>query len=223
MQKTDQLNELFKRWEDHYRGFNIDAKGFSRDGIINETMYNVAPHKILFILRETDAVTGRDVREDLANGPRWPLFHQVAKWAWGILYNFQDFGQINSSNKLMKDALLSTAIMNVKKFTGTATTNFGLLNAFAFIDREFIRDEIKIIAPDLIICCNTFSEIMWALEIDEIRNNIHDQANVFRRVYTFNNAKIVSWPHHPADRKSHEKNYMEMAALFKDLQPSLWQ
>ncbi|MCX6829600.1 MAG: hypothetical protein NT002_10010 [candidate division Zixibacteria bacterium] len=217
MSKNESLDRLFDDWRKHYANFGISVKDFSADGIIDEPSYDVAKKKVLFVLRETNSFPEGDLRTQLNKGPKWQLFHQVAKWAWGILNEFDDFEKINSSPIEMITAIKSIATMNVKKYTGRSVTDFSLLHAFVYLDKSFIAKEIEIIKPDIILCCNTFIELMWALDLKEVKQSLSNPKTAFEKYYSYTNSRVIPWKHHPADRRQHRKNYNDLKQLFKDI------
>jgi len=218
MSKTRQLNELFEKWKKHYVEYGIDQKSFTKDGIINEDEYESAPKKVLFIIRETNDFPEGDLRDYLSKGPRYNIFHQLAKWAWGILNGFPDFKIIEQSPEELTATTKKIAVINLKKHTGKEAVDFNLLNAFVFLDHELIKKEISIIAPELIICCNTFVELMWALNITGVKENMSELPSLFNKTYDYeytgNCAKVIPWPFHPAARGQHLDKYDKLRDFF---------
>src|SRR5438045_940077 len=49
--------------------------------------------------------------------------------------------------------LRRVAIMNLKKLGGSGTANVGAIRAHAWRDRKFIRQEVGLVAPTLIVTC----------------------------------------------------------------------
>ena len=79
---------LWKRWEDHYSSIGIDPKEICKDGVINQTKYRECRPKVMFVLREANNFPGGDLRDLLQNGPKYQLWHTIARWAIGILRRF---------------------------------------------------------------------------------------------------------------------------------------
>jgi hypothetical protein len=215
LSKNERLNGLFDEWREHYRKYSIDSNAFSSDGIFDEEQYDQAPKRLLFILRETNSFPNGDLRILFKDGPKWNTFIQLSQWAAGIINNFPPFESLVTSTDEITKALRSIAVMNIKKFSGGAFTDFNLLHAFAFLDRDFIRREIDIISPQFIICCNTFIELMWALEIDAVKFGLTNFSTTFSRPYDRNGIRVIICPHHPAARGSHKDSYNLMAKLFE--------
>jgi len=215
MAKTEQLNDLCERWKTYYSNNGIDARWFCKDGIIDEINYVNSKVKLLFILRETNNYPDEkmvnqaeeaDLRELLKDGPRYQVFHTVARWASGILENFLDFGQADNYEN-MKRSLSQIAVMNLKKYTGKAIADFNLISAFANFDEEFIREEVEIIAPNFVISCGVFNDLQWALGVDPI-----NPLKPFEKLPRYNNAVIINWEH--PSRKDNSRIYLELKSRF---------
>ncbi|MEW5925386.1 MAG: hypothetical protein AB1746_15505 [Candidatus Zixiibacteriota bacterium] len=211
--KTAELNKLFEEWKRHYAKLKIDTKMFSSDGIICEEKYDAAKKKILFVLRETNDYPEGDLRILYKDGPKLQMAAQLSKWATGILHDFPDYTKVDmNENNIRTEAMKSIALMNVKKYTGGAIADFNLLHIFARLDKEFIRKEVRIINPQIIVCCNTFIELMWAIDLNLDMTDIN---SILGRTYNYNGAQIVIWPHHPSDRGKHIENYEALKELFR--------
>lgn len=216
--KNEMLNKLFSIWEYNYSRNNIDRGQFSKDGIIDEDLYDCAPKKLLFVIRETNDFAEGDLRVLYKDGPKHQMAAQLSKWAAGIFHNFPDFDKVDNDIELRNKAMQMIALLNLKKYSGGPTVDFNLLNAFSLFDKEFIKIEIDIINPDIIICCNTFIEFMWTMDLkSEARKLLKLGVNnndIFNDVYYYNGKRVIAWPHHPSDRKSHKENYNELQNYF---------
>lgn len=213
--KNAKLDRLFEEWKQHYAGLKIDKTKFSADGIICEEKYDAAPKKILFVLRETNDYKNGDLRDLYKDGPRLQMAGQLSKWATGILHDFPEFTEVDmNEGNIRTEAMKSIALMNVKKYTGGAIADFNLLHVFTRLDKDFIKREIEIINPQIIVCCNTFIELMWALDL---KLDMTDLNSILDKTYNYNGAEIVIWRHHPSDRGKHEENYKKLKKRFQDL------
>jgi hypothetical protein len=216
VKKTDRLNALFVRWKEFYRQNGLDPDRFSSDGIIDEERYLKAKRKILFVLRETNEFGG-DLCKLIRQGHRHNIFSQLSKWAAGILNDFPEFEEINCNRKVRTEALESIALLNLKKLTGTQTSVPALLHAFSLLDKSYIIEEIDIIKPEVIVSCSTFTELIWVLDLDEIKCHLPDMDSILNSVYHHSSSSIVFWQHHPAGRRKHEDNYNDLKDLFRRL------
>ena len=53
----------------------------------------------------------------------------------------------------------SIAVVNLKKGSGKPSSNYGEIEAYALADKEEIKKQLEIIAPDIIICGATFGAL----------------------------------------------------------------
>lgn len=213
MSRSDQLDELFEKWIQHHRQKNIAnaEKRFSRDGILNEELSNKARMRVLFVLREVngedenqkDLETNEDERRKkerykeykhvdliqlLKDGPKYQMWHAIARWSAGILRRFPPFEEVDDY-ATMKDSLLSVAAINLKKTPGGADADLEKVNAYARMDRRFIIDQIEIIDPDIIVACGTFSHLIWLLDLEV------DSDDPLSKVSVKGKWKVVPWCH----------------------------
>jgi hypothetical protein len=104
---------IWSKWEDHYREIGLNPDDICKDGIINESHYQGASSKLLFILRETNDYA-KDLRELLKNGPKYQMWHTVARWASGLLRDFPDYEEIDKYD-IMTESIKQIACINLKK------------------------------------------------------------------------------------------------------------
>jgi hypothetical protein len=64
--------------------------------------------------------------------------------------------QIAAASPDARAALLASAVMNVKKLAGSHTCNPKTLRDTARQDSYWILQQIRILAPTVIVCCGTF-------------------------------------------------------------------
>jgi len=202
--------ELWQEWEEHYSKLGIDKKRICRDGIINMEAYSTASMKILFIMRDVNKWEGGDLREMLKNGPKYQMWHVVARWTAGILNNFPPFTDIDNY-ETMKDAIIKIATINLKKASGGPSSNMSVINAYAFQDCSLLREQIEAINPNIVMACGTFDILIWLLELkvnpDEPNSDpVYDEQ---RKIW------VVPF-RHPA-RVNNESTYSELNSIFNKL------
>ncbi len=166
--QQDRFESLWNKWREHHRAiFNGSRQpAFWKDGIVDENAFQGSKKKILFVLKEVndDKNDSLDLRDFLSDGPHYQLWHTIARLAAGILKDFPDYEEIDSLEE-MKQALLKIAAINLKKVPGGASADYSAINAFAFRDRELLIEQIKMIAPDIIVACGVFEQLIWLLEL----------------------------------------------------------
>lgn len=155
---TEKLNQLFKKWED-----NIDDyKGkFVSDGIINEDEWAKTNPKILFIAKEANQygkqVVG-DFRYDWRNNDsNYILAYRIAEWSYGMINNFPVFSDIFTTPPLYHETLQKISFLNIKKTGGIGESNGIIIGQHFDQNQNFLREQIDIINPDIIILCLSFN------------------------------------------------------------------
>ncbi|MCK4426986.1 MAG: hypothetical protein KAW16_00730 [candidate division Zixibacteria bacterium] len=172
MGKNSALDELFKEWLKFYQSKGIPTKGFSRDGVVDEDRFEKARRRILFILRETNDFPESnefrgDLRTFLSQTLKWQLWHAVGRWACGILNDFPDYRECDDRQKI-HNAIRQIAIINLKKITGGSWSDLDEINETAHRDKEFIKKEVDIIDPQVIVTCGTWSHLVWLFDLENL-------------------------------------------------------
>ena len=160
---------IWDDWEMHYRQLGLDARNICKDGIVDEEEFGKVNRRVLFVLKETNDAPGLDLREFLAQGPKYGCWHVIARWAVGLLEGFPSHNEITIDR--MKSALRRVAVINLKKLTGKEVADPSVVGAFALRDRRLLLQQIMEIQPHLIIGCGTFETLEWLLELDVEPNN----------------------------------------------------
>ena len=206
MQKTQQLNELFDRWQQFTPA---PAKSFVRDGIINEALYDQQKTKVLFLCKEPNQTSAQeaiessriwDFREWWRN-ELWGGFSIcLSTWAKGIISGFVPFDEISDSERL--NALHSVSFMNIKKTGGLGNAVWLELYEYVNQHKDFIVEEIDIIKPSFIIA---------SIKCLDFKTLLFDNSE---RVSTGHGIDIVLWRgipiidfYHPSSRAAHCMSY----------------
>ena len=155
--------DIWTEWKDHYRTMGLDGANICEDGIINKQKYDATHPRILFVLRETNEFTG-GLAQLLADGPHYPMWYAVARWAAGILKAFPPFEEVDK-DAILQDAIQRIAVINLKKVTGGAAADLITINAYAYRDRVLLSKQIRSIAPEIIVACGTFDALIWLLDV----------------------------------------------------------
>jgi hypothetical protein len=172
MNKKPFMDKLQEKWVRYYQEKEIPTEGFSRDGIVDEDKFTKANRRILFVLRETNEFPqsnefGGDLRAFLSQTLKWQLWHTVGRWAYGILNDFPDYLECNGRRKI-HDALCQVAVINLKKITGGKESDLEEINETAHRDKEFIRREVDLIDPEVLVACGTRGHLVWLFGLDDL-------------------------------------------------------
>lgn len=161
------IEELFKLWKDfqskdeeYDKDYFISVNSFTEDGIVNREKWskNEKGKKVLFILREANGSRSVDEKHIVDGG----------KFYFKDTVNSENipktslFKRIQIMQKVItgSEDLSCVAYMNINKRGGDTVVDWKRLNAYATKYREFIKAEIKLINPDIIVCCGTYWQIV---------------------------------------------------------------
>lgn len=201
--KTDQLNKLFLEWEkeiEEYQGH------FIKDGINNEEKFQATKPKILFITKEPNnpKKDEGDFREWWRNELRYTFSNRIAEWSYGIFKEFPPYDKIKNEKQKKLDAMHSIAFMNLKKSGGKGSADNNEISRHVELNQTFIRKEIKIISPEIIILgVSTKSlrtQIFPELE-DKWNNSGYDVA-----ISKLSEIKVIDF-YHPSSRNGAAASY----------------
>lgn len=168
---------------------------FISDGYIEEKAYRNSNTKILFVLKESHYFTTKGISrlEDFKVDSQVGFYHdflckdeairqfgrfdnrpkqkeKIARMAEYILHQ-----KITSNYKTLRNALQCVAFMNINKMGGGDTTNPKELLKYYKANEIFIKQEISILNPDIIVLMINNEEIEEDLKKywgDDKRNNL---------------------------------------------------
>jgi len=202
--------ELAQKWKelDHHRG-----KAFIADGIIDEESWARAPRKVLFLLKEAydtrlnsdgfDLRTLVKNRRDKIAGPTW---WRMGCWAY-LLHNVDATHTpcFPPSRSTMRLAVLSSAVVNVKKSDGKKRSDMKEIAQYAEKDRDLLRQQISEIGPDIIVAGGSWAAvpIIWDVR-KKISNRFHS---------TSAGPLINFW--HPAAQIHNDLLYYSLAGILQ--------
>lgn len=170
--RSAELEKLFDEWRkrhisEDYSNDKISKNNFIPDGIIDEASYMQSPTKILFIAKEAACLdktkkTAEENFETAQNDGFWcrrvvlgeekrgtSFFSGLALLANAILNENFETPEKDIS------ALRYVAFMNINKRGGFTECKTKLLRDYAQNYKDLIDREIKIISPDIIVCCGS--------------------------------------------------------------------
>ncbi|GFE58723.1 hypothetical protein [Geobacter sp. AOG1] len=192
----NEMEALFAEWKKLVMN---EADHFVEDGIIYPEMWSQARKKILFILKETNDYKGsiskliHDASTIRPKSGLWgsPTFHNIGRWAYGLLNYPQSVGAYKAANNNRKKSVLSCSFINLKKTTGGRTAT-KTVDESAQKYSKFIRRQIEIIDPEIIVFGGTFQIVK--------DNVIPELARVSTRIHQFGSIICIN-ANHPACTK----------------------
>lgn len=196
---------------------------FIEDGIIDEELWHKSGVKILFLLKEaydsdpnvTKEWNLSDVIREEWKGPKFKIWWTAALWAYGLKNinedNFRGFPEGYKANPKVKDAFLSSAIVNLKKSKGVSSSSDENLKEYMESDYDLILRQIAEIKPLVVVCCST-----WHL----IEPYLDDIKKICDLVYKSNGTSYVDfW--HPSNHYPNKLNYYALCSVVSISRQSL--
>ena len=174
--RSAELEKLFDEWRkrhisedysnDKISKNKISKNNFIPDGIIDEASYMQSPKKILFIAKEAACLKkGNTIEEN------FEIAQNDGFWCRRVVFGEEKRGTSFSSGlALLANAILDenfetpekdisalryVAFMNINKRGGFTECKTKLLRDYAQNYKDLIDREIKIISPDIIVCCGS--------------------------------------------------------------------
>ena len=169
--RSAELEKLFDEWRkrhisEDYSNDKISKNNFIPDGIIDEASYMQSPKKILFIAKEAACL---DKTEKTTAEENFETAQNDGFWCRRVVLGEEKRGTSFSSRlALLANAILNenfetpekdisalryVAFMNINKRGGFTECKTKLLRDYAQNYKDLIDREIKIISPDIIVCC----------------------------------------------------------------------
>jgi Uracil DNA glycosylase superfamily. len=179
---------LFERWiatyPEEYRS------GFHRDGIVDESIFESQPFRVLFVLLEPnsrdglyDRYRGWDLRKVFGEEKlKKELNVNLAIWAQALLDGVTKY--VRPSEIAVEKQIRRIALLNLKKFGGSGKADYEAISIHAWKDREFIRKEVRIISPTVVVTCGNSAHRLfgWIMKNDpysEIPDAVWEQDGFF--------------------------------------------
>ena len=189
------IKNLMKKWKNkHKTQSKSDKFVFIDDGIIDSKKWfsndpKFKCKKILFLLKE--AYGGNkswSLTKSLRNKDDDPIkervWQRVVQWTYAIVNTDSQSickFDLNDIDEHFYDYLDNIAIVNVKKSNGKPKSDMKEILAYSKNDTELLAEEIRLIEPDIIVCCYTFEALQNVFNLNSIENscNYRDDDNWF--------------------------------------------
>lgn len=205
--KIKEQNKVFDRQREKY-------DKFCEDGIVSGLDYIMSNYKICYILKETNSSTGFDLAKFVREGCCGATWNNISRWTAGLVFGkkFDDVKSINKADRIKY--LAPIAAINLKKTPGSASSDYRIISKFAKDDKAYILDELKVIDPEIIICCGT-GDIFIEEILDKKSSDFKNVENNDDLFYYWHNDKLILKYRHPQWRRKTSKY------LFENLVPYL--
>lgn len=146
----EQERQLFQRWKAEQ-----SYSSFISDGIFDESLWAQQPVKVTFVMKEANWENGNaDLCQWLLEehkGSYWKTWNNIARWSQALLAGGEYPRRVSKADKT--DWLSRVSFLNLKKVGGGRRTDNSVLREFAARDASYIREQLSLYAPDILICC----------------------------------------------------------------------
>lgn len=203
------INDLLDKWQKERPYYNK----FCRDGILVENIWEESNPKILFLLKETYE-SFIDIK-----GPMGPKGTSKVFWRkmkiWTYIITEYYSGRIPNYEKaiIIKESPNdSVAYVNIKKNAIKREKNKEAYSdnkdIFNYLrnDSEFLKEQIRLIKPDFIFCCNTFIFVKELFETLKLSDGLYKNEDYIFIDYL-----------HPSNRKNYKSEIVNLSRIVEKI------
>ena len=222
----NQSEALFERWKKEDGGNH-----FICDGIVNPDEWFKQKTKICFLLKE--AYTSEDGfclnewldKDETCIKKTWK---SVSLWVDGILKTDETtvpsyLESNNLSRKSRHDLIKKIAAINIKKSDGERKSDWYNLVEYAERDKEKLKEQIKLINPDVIVCGSTydFLRIIYGTEYNKDKKKLIKETGILpddiddKGYFIMEDKTIVIKYYHPQNQFPSMVNYYAICCLYQ--------
>lgn len=178
----ENLIKLFNQWQKE-----LDGK-FVADGTINSEKWEEANKKILVILKETNDfddyglndLINKNINNSKSGIWKGLTWHNVGRVSYSLLNISASF---KDAHKKRKETLKHIAVMNIKKTTGKSKSKNKVIKSHAKRYKDYIKKEIEIINPDIVLLGGTYDFLKRILNLEKIYDNLYKEKENDKRIY----------------------------------------
>lgn len=216
---------LFEEWK-----IKQEHPYFISDGVLDEEEWKRQSCKVLFVLKEANWENANadlcDFLLSESSSSYWKTWNNVARWTKAILEGGAYPRRVSKADKTYW--LRKVAAMNLKKVGGDAVAENDTIYSSAERDSAYLKRQIELYEPDIIICCgrgngknaDILHDVIFEKdEVSEWKEPILQYNYFLATINEKKNIPVVSF-YHPQMRGGHdlfEKRYEEMKILAKEL------
>lgn len=160
-----QEDAIFAHWKTTPRFARVE---FNPDGLVDEACYQVAPTKLLFVLKQV--AEPADLREFLHRGahktPSSPSWTAVTRWICGVeqflktgrVPYWHEVEQVAVTGQRSRRPLRRACMVNVMKVAGGGSTQDKEVLAAVDATGDLLAKQLSLYDADLTICCGS---VVW--------------------------------------------------------------
>lgn len=234
---TKILNELFEEWEKErefthfyedglmYRGEYLSP--YLRKSGKESELWDKCSTRVMFVLKDVNARgdtpdDDQDLRYRAFLNTGYRGYKNLTYWLYGILKTIEtshapDYTFTNAEASQLFDET-PVAYINCKKEAGYSRCSYSTLKYYIERDKDFLTEEIKILNPDIIVCC-AYTESTGNPIFDFVKENIcPDLIKINGWIYYSEqlNKVIINAYHFTTSAMGNEAMYTEMTEAFEE-------
>lgn len=214
-----------------YTQYYYDVREIIRCGVVDEEAYLASKPRIVFVLREPHTgETGWSIPEGLRCQVQRGLMGlpfkkgyaytwvQAAVWSYAIHNGFKGYHELRRPLFKAK-GLQAIGMTNLKKTGGGAASDTEAIRQHAKTEYDLWRQELGIMAPDLVICGNTYYDVVDNLKLVKVPLLRHKGVLYFYSLWDSGTHKTIIlrfW--HPARRGNRAETLKLLEQLIDKLQ-----
>ena len=210
--------DLWDRYREHTE--LINGAAIIQDGIVDKDKWEKAPRKVLILLKdphEEDPSKEWNLADtirvgDWAKNASTKIWNTAGQMAFAIQnWGRDSFPQLKietsedrtKSKDLAHEALLATAVVNIKKTGGSSAAKDEEISSWAEKTKDLLLEQIRDIGPDIVLCGGTWQYI---------KDYWDDNKKVARPVYHPDKFYYIDY-YHPANRYPNLLNYYALGGI----------
>ncbi len=193
-EKEKYFAEIPRIWHEYSELY--EGQTINEDGIVDCDIWNMQDKKVMFFLKEMNAYNGSLINF-LNEGGVGRLWNNTVRWSCAAKFGtvpkekaWETLEYISAERR--KEELKSIAVINAKKAPGKAAAVYTEIKAAVEQNAVLLNRQLRIIAPDIIICGGTKEHFCRIYGIS------NDQVNTTPnkiRYCTFDGIKVIFYYH----------------------------
>lgn len=210
-----EISKLFKEWKDK---IDTNNTAFITDGVMDPEKWFKQSERIMFVLKEAYSEPYEndwDLAEyALKSDPfkKESTWRNISLWTKGMQCTLADYEPDDKELKSFGNKYLhGIAAINIKKYNGRNTSDASDILQYAVQEKEFIKKEIEICDPNVIVCCGTANAFNHVIDFDYG----HYNNQCFYHTILNEHEVIVIDFYHPANRYPRIMNYHTLCAIYQ--------
>ncbi len=205
--KMERLNDLFLKWRE---GYGAEAGRMCLDGIVCEKDYDNTDPKLLFVAKEPNTDGVFDFRKWWCEEVKYAFTKRLCEWTYGIRNGFPPLSDFDKDEGNKLAAIRSISFINLKKVGGSGSADSAKIQYTTERDRGFLRRQIDIVAPDVVVG-GVGDSGLWSVLFPDITL---EDCGFDIRVARVGRIKVVDF-YHPSYRIPRAMSYSLLGRVFQ--------